>query len=79
MSGTERPEQSTRSLGRAGEGSRADGKFGQYGGQYVPEALMPAIRELEDAYERYVLNNEDGFVDEFRRRIEDFGGRPTPL
>ncbi|ELZ74363.1 tryptophan synthase subunit beta [Haloferax larsenii JCM 13917] len=56
-----------------------DGKFGDYGGQYVPEALMPAIEELEDAYERYVLNNEDGFMDEFRTRLRDFGGRPTPL
>jgi tryptophan synthase beta chain len=57
----------------------SEGKFGDYGGQYVPEALMPAIEELTDAYERYVLGNEDGFVDDFRRRIEDFGGRPTPL
>ncbi|MFP4626431.1 MAG: tryptophan synthase subunit beta [Natronomonas sp.] len=56
-----------------------DRKFDRYGGQYVPEALMPAIEELTDAYERYVLENEDGFRDEFRRRIEDFGGRPTPL
>ncbi|NUE02015.1 tryptophan synthase subunit beta [Halorubraceae archaeon YAN] len=55
------------------------GKFGDYGGQYVPEALMPAIQELEDAYERYVLQNEDGFMDEFRSRLADFGGRPTPL
>nr|WP_256299563.1 tryptophan synthase subunit beta [Haloarchaeobius salinus] len=55
------------------------GTFGRYGGQYVPEALMPAVQELEDAYERYVLGNEDGFVDEFRRRLRDFGGRPTPL
>ncbi|MDS0293522.1 tryptophan synthase subunit beta [Halogeometricum luteum] len=55
-----------------------DGKFGDYGGQYVPEALMPAIEELNDAYERYVLGNEDGFMDEFRRRLRDFGGRPTP-
>jgi len=54
-------------------------KFGEYGGQYVPEALMPAIDELTDAYERYVLANEDGFMDEFRRRMRDFGGRPTPL
>jgi tryptophan synthase beta chain len=54
-------------------------KFGQYGGQYVPEALMPAIEELTDAYERYVLDNEDGFMDEFRERLRDFGGRPTPL
>ena len=56
-----------------------DSKFGEYGGQYVPEALMPAIEELTDAYERYVLHNEDGFVDEFRERMRDFGGRPTPL
>jgi len=55
------------------------GKFGEYGGQYVPEALMPAIEELEDAYERYVLDNEDGFMDDFRERLADFGGRPTPL
>jgi tryptophan synthase beta chain len=61
------------------ESTRTDGKFGPYGGQYVPEALMPAIEELTDAYERYVLENEDGFMDEFRRRIRDFGGRPTPL
>ncbi|QCC51309.1 tryptophan synthase subunit beta [Halapricum salinum] len=56
-----------------------DGSFGQYGGQYVPEVLMPAIEELEDAYQRYVLDNEDGFMDEFRRRLADFGGRPLPL
>jgi len=61
------------------ERGRDDGKFGRYGGQYVPEALMPAIEELTDAYERYVLGNEDGFMDEFRRRLADFGGRPTPL
>jgi len=54
-------------------------KFGDYGGQYVPEALMPAIEELTEAYERYVLDNEDGFREEFRRRLADFGGRPTPL
>ncbi len=55
------------------------GSYGAYGGQYVPEALMPAIEELTDAYERYVLANEDGFMDEFRSRLADFGGRPTPL
>ncbi|CAI49673.1 tryptophan synthase beta subunit [Natronomonas pharaonis DSM 2160] len=59
--------------------SEPDTKFGDYGGQYVPEALMPAIEELTDAYERYVLENEDGFMDEFRERLRDFGGRPTPL
>jgi len=57
----------------------SDATFGEYGGQYVPEALMPAIEELTDAYERYVLENEDGFMDEFRERLRDFGGRPTPI
>ncbi len=56
-----------------------DPTYGDYGGQYVPEALMPAIEELTDAYQRYVLDNEDGFLDEFRNRLRDFGGRPTPL
>jgi len=57
----------------------SDAIFGEYGGQYVPEALMPAIEELADAYERHVLDNEDGFLDEFRARLADFGGRPTPV
>ncbi len=57
----------------------SQGKFGDYGGQYVPEVLMPAIEELTDAYERYVLENEDGFMHDFRARLRDFGGRPTPL
>ncbi|WP_436909591.1 tryptophan synthase subunit beta [Halosimplex marinum] len=56
-----------------------DETFGEYGGQFVPESLMPAIEELTAAYERYVLDNEDGFMDEFRRRLADFGGRPLPL
>jgi len=56
-----------------------DETFGEYGGQFVPESLMPAIEELTDAYERYVLDNEDGFMDEFRERLRDFGGRPLPL
>ena len=54
-------------------------KFGNYGGQYVPEVLMPAISELTIAYEKYVKNNEDGFMDDFLERLHGFGGRPTPL
>ncbi len=57
----------------------AQGEFGAYGGQYIPEAMMPAIEELADAYERYVLENEDGFMDDLRDRLRDFGGRPTPV
>jgi tryptophan synthase beta chain len=54
-------------------------KFGKYGGQYVPEVLMPAISELTSAYENYVRKNQDGFMDDFFARLKDFGGRPTPL
>jgi len=55
------------------------GTYGEYGGQYVPEALMPALEELTDAYDRYVRDNEDGFRDDLRSRLRTFGGRPTPL
>ena len=56
-----------------------DGRFGVYGGQYVPEALMPALVELEAAFERYVCDGTEGFPEEFRERLRTFGGRPTPL
>ncbi len=53
------------------------GKFGSYGGQFVPETLMPALLELESAY-------EDARADpQFREELDDYnrhyGGRPTPL
>ena len=54
-----------------------DGKFGEYGGQYVPEVLMPAIEELEEAYDRYL--SDPGFVEDLETRLADYGGRPTPL
>ena len=72
----------SRSESESGSGSstaRRPGTYGDYGGQYVSEALMPAITELDDAYERYVRSNAGGFMDEFASRIADFGGRPTPL
>ncbi|MDY6764148.1 MAG: tryptophan synthase subunit beta [Halobacteria archaeon] len=53
------------------------GKFGRYGGQYVPEVLMPAINELEKAYEDYL--NDDDFTGELNEKLRDYGGRPTPL
>jgi tryptophan synthase beta chain len=56
-----------------------DGTFGDYGGRYVPEALMPAIEELTEAYERHVVDPDSAFVQEFERRLADYGGRPTPL
>jgi len=52
-------------------------RFGPYGGQYVPETLMPALAELEAAW---VEAREDaGFHDELGMLLRDFAGRPTPL
>lgn len=53
------------------------GKFGRFGGQYVAETLMPALIELEQAFEKYSREAE------FQRKLEyylrEFAGRPTPL
>jgi tryptophan synthase beta chain len=52
-------------------------RFGEYGGQYVPETLMPALTELELAWEQA---REDGeYWAELQGLLRDFGGRPTPL
>src|SRR6058998_2669296 len=53
------------------------GFFGPYGGQYVPETLMPALLELEEAYERYKADPE--FQAELASYYRHYGGRPTPL
>ena len=54
-----------------------DGKFGKYGGKYIPETLAPAIEELESAYEKY--KNDPGFQDELSHYLTEYAGRPTPL
>lgn len=53
------------------------GRFGKYGGQYVPEIVMPALGELEAAYEKY--SGDDGFQKEFRHYLTEYAGRPTNL
>ncbi|HZY65892.1 MAG TPA: tryptophan synthase subunit beta [Rubrobacteraceae bacterium] len=53
------------------------GYFGPYGGRYVPETLIHALEELEEAYERY--RNDPEFVEELDDLARDFVGRPTPL
>lgn len=55
----------------------AFGRFGQYGGKYVPETLMPALSELESAYARY--ENEADFQAELAGLLRDYVGRPSPL
>jgi tryptophan synthase beta chain len=54
-----------------------DGKYGKYGGKYIPETLVPAINELEDAYER--IRNDSNFKKELDYYLQNYAGRPTPL
>ncbi|HET6809241.1 MAG TPA: tryptophan synthase subunit beta [Nitrososphaera sp.] len=54
-----------------------DGKFGKYGGKYIPETLAPAIEELESAYEKY--RNDPDFQNELSYYLTEYAGRPTPL
>jgi len=52
-------------------------RFGPYGGQYVPETLMPALAELEAAW--LAARDDAAYRDELGRLLRDFAGRPTPL
>ena len=53
------------------------GKFGKYGGQYVPETLMEPLRALEEAYNRF--SRDPSFKKELAGWLDSFAGRPTPL
>ena len=53
------------------------GRFGDYGGRFAPETLMPALFELEKEFES--AWNDPAFRTEFERWLADFVGRPTPL
>lgn len=53
------------------------GKFGAYGGQFVPETLLPALAELEAAYQ--ALRIDEAFQREFHHLLRTYVGRPTPL
>jgi tryptophan synthase beta chain len=52
-------------------------RFGEYGGQFVPETLMPALAELEAAWRQ--ARDDAGYRSELEGLLRDFGGRPTPL
>ena len=54
-----------------------EGYFGAFGGRFVPETLIHALEELEEAYERY--RDDPEFNEELDRLARDFVGRPTPL
>ena len=53
------------------------GRFGQYGGRYVPETLMPALLELEQAYLK--AKKDRRFQIELEYYLKHYVGRPTPL
>lgn len=53
------------------------GRYGRFGGQYVPETLMTALIELENAYEQAIV--DPTFLDEVNYYLKDYVGRETPL
>jgi len=53
------------------------GRFGKFGGKYVPETLMPALFELEAAFEKYC--HDPDFQQELQQLLKDYVGRPSPL
>ena len=57
--------------------NNAAGRYGEYGGQYVPELLMHALTELEAAWAD--AKADPGFMAEYRYLLRDYAGRPSPL
>ena len=53
------------------------GRFGEYGGQYIPETLMNAVLELEEAYNHY--KNDPEFQKELTTLLNEYAGRPSRL
>lgn len=60
-----------------GEDYPKHGRFGRYGGQFIPETLVPAVQELEKAY--LSLRKDPSFKRQLRGLLRDYAGRPTPL
>ena len=54
-----------------------DGRFGDFGGKYIPETLAPAIEELEKNYLK--IRNDSTFKKELNKFLAEYAGRPTPL
>ena len=53
------------------------GRYGAYGGQYIPETLIPAVQELEQEYEK--CKNDPAFQQELKDLMEKYAGRPSLL
>ncbi len=54
-----------------------NGKFGPYGGSYIPDELVPAFEEITEAYQTICHSSQ--FINELRRIRKEFQGRPTPV
>jgi len=54
-----------------------NGKFGLYGGRFVPETLLPALYELDQCYQE--IKNDSSFISEYEKLQKEYNGRPTPL
>jgi tryptophan synthase beta chain len=61
----------------AGKTRSVNGRFGPYGGRYVPETLMAALEELEQEYAK--VRRDKKFRAEFNQLLQEYAGRPTPL
>jgi tryptophan synthase beta subunit len=59
------------------KGNMSKGRFGIHGGQYIPETLMNAVIELENAYEKY--KNDSEFQNELRELFNEYANRPSRL
>src|SRR5438128_2765675 len=66
-------EPMSRTMGEPAEG----GRFGEFGGRFLPEALVPACMELEEAFRSAWA--DPAFHDEYEALLRDYGGRPTPV
>lgn len=59
------------------QNNEKNGKFGEYGGRYVPPPLVPVLDEVEKAFNQYKVNEE--FNNEYVSLLKDYVGRPSPL
>ena len=55
----------------------ANGRFGNYGGSFLPDELIPAFEEISAAYQTICHSSQ--FINELRRIRKEFQGRPTPV
>ncbi len=67
----------TAAISKRGKAANTPGRFGAYGGRYVPETLMAALEELERAYEK--VKKDAKFRARLNQLLHTYAGRPTPL